>query len=182
GEKNALKGSDAASVQGREPMSSASPSAPPAAGFAVAAETAYQERLVSERPVAMPQKTFDAGEHTFILTQKSDTSVEVTLSPPGVGKLNIEVVLNKGVINAHIVAADSTGVEAIERSLPRILQVLADEGIAVGGFNVSLKGGGQQEKEARQADEMPISDSAASVAPDTAHTINHASGLVNIFV
>ena len=184
-ERNALKGNDAEFIPVREPAPSAEPAPPPGGGFAGAVqETTHPAHpTIPAGPAVMPQKSFDVGEHSFVLTRKSDTSVEVTLSPPGVGKLDIEVVLAKGVINANIVAADSKGMEAIERSLPRIVQMLADEGIAVGGFNVSLKGGGYGEREAQQAeDRTPESDSVISVAPEVARSSVTTSGLVSIFV
>jgi len=182
-ERNALKESDMEFIPVREPAPSVEP-VPAGAGFAGAVqEAAHPTNLIPASPAAMPQKLFEVGDHSFILTRKSDTSVELTLSPPGVGKLNIEVVLSKGIINANIFAADSKGVDAIERSLPRILQMLASEGIAVGGFNVSLKGGGYQGKEAQQADDGTLkSDSVDSVAPKVARSAAAKSGLVDIFV
>ncbi len=84
--------------------------------------------------------------------------MEVTLSPPGVGKLEIEIVLDKGVVNATITAADPAGREAIERSLPQIVQALADEGMAIGGFTVSLKQQGNEQDGNAQAGKAPGSD------------------------
>ena len=180
-ERGAFTGSDAKAVQAQAPPS---PAAPAAAGFAVSlAETAQPAHTLAPpmaQPMA-PQISFEVGEHAFVLTRKSDTSVEVILSPPGVGRLEIRVALEKGVINANIVAADSIGREAIERSLPNIIQMLADEGIAVGGFNVSLKNGGYGTSETQQAASAPGDDAAFIAAPE-APRIKAKSGLVDIFV
>ena len=179
-ERGAFTGSDAKAVQ-----TPPSPAAPATAGFAVSlAETAqptHTHTFAAPEILAAPQRSFEVGEHAFVLTRKSDTSVEVILSPPGVGRLEINVALEKGVINANIIAADQAGREAIERSLPNIIQMLANEGIAVGGFNVSLKNGGYGTSETQQAASAPGDDAGFIAAPE-APRIKAKSGLVDIFV
>jgi flagellar hook-length control protein FliK len=113
------------------------PTAPPA----VPGDRNTADKAVAVRQAPLPQapRQFQFGENAFVLTRKSDTSVEVTLAPPGVGKLEIEVVLDKGIVHANITAADPAGREAVARSLPHILDALARDGLAIGGFTVSLK-------------------------------------------
>lgn len=122
-------------------------------------------------------------EKAFVITRKSDTSIEVTLAPPGVGKLEIEVVLEKGVVNARIIAADSAGRDAVARSLPHIVEALARDGMNVGGFTVSLKGrrdgtgdapahGAPRDPEGRHLSAVPPASSASAAS----------AGLVDIFV
>ena len=108
----------------------ANPNASPSVAAARnAGESVHVSRpSMPEPPASQAQRTFQAGENAFVLTRKSDTSMEVTLSPPGVGKLEIEIVLDKGVVNATITAADPAGRDAIERSLPQIVQALARRG------------------------------------------------------
>ena len=122
-------------------------------------------------------------EKAFVITRKSDTSVEVTLAPPGVGKLEIEVVLEKGIINARILAADSAGREAITRSLPQIVEALARDGMNVGGFTVSLKerrdreGGSPGHGALRDPGLRPLSAVTLAASASAA-----SAGLVDIFV
>ena len=107
----------------------------------------------------------------------------MTLAPPGVGKLEIEVVLEKGVVNARITAADPAGREAIARSLPQIVEALARDGMNVGGFTVSLKErrdrtgnapahGASRDPDARLMSAVTPAASASAVS----------AGLVDIFV
>jgi hypothetical protein len=152
-----------------------------------AAEAAPAPRPPMQAPVAAPpQRTFHAGENAFVLTRKSDTSVEITLSPPGVGRLEIEVVVDKGVVNANITAADPAGREAIERSLPQIMQALADEGMAIGGFTVSLKQGDGRDGDTQagnaQAGKGPGDGSSGADAPGIVRSAPGRSGLVDILV
>jgi len=122
-------------------------------------------------------------EKAFVITRKSDTSVEVTLAPPGIGKLEIEVVLEKGVVNARIIAADSAGREAIARSLPQIVEALARDGMNVGGFTVSLKERRDRTEDApgRGASRDPDARLLSAVTP-AASASAASTGLVDIFV
>jgi flagellar hook-length control protein FliK len=118
--------------------------------------------------------------------------VEVTLSPPGIGKLEIEVVLDKGIVNANITAADPAGRDAITRSLPQILEALARDGMAIGGFTVSLKqrkdqaadapaGRASGNAPARAAAPAAVSTGAAEPGHDD-HIVYASTGLVDLFV
>ncbi|MBI5575064.1 MAG: flagellar hook-length control protein FliK [Deltaproteobacteria bacterium] len=132
---------------------------------------------------AQGQKTVRFGEHDFVIQRKSDTSVEVTLSPPGVGKLEIEVVLEKGVVNARITAADSAGRELIARNLPDIVEALARDGMNIGGFTVSLKDRRDRSGEARQHGASSESEERIRAAASPGAPANaSSSGLVNLFV
>ncbi|HEX7519747.1 MAG TPA: flagellar hook-length control protein FliK [Candidatus Deferrimicrobium sp.] len=143
------------------------------------------ERPASFRPVvpASDPGVIRSEEKAFVITRKSDTSVEVTLAPPGVGKLEIEVVLEKGVVNARILAADSAGREAIARSLPQIVEALARDGMNVGGFTVSLKerrdrtGGESGHGALRDPDSRLLSAVTQAASASAA-----SAGLVDIFV
>jgi len=157
----------------------------PVAAPAVDGNRGGAERPATPRPVGLAS---DPGvirleEKAFVITRKSDTSVEVTLAPPGVGKLEIEVVLEKGVVNARITAADSAGREAIARSLPQIVEALARDGMNIGGFTVSLK-----ERRERMGDAPAHGASRdpdarlPSAVPPAGSTPAASAGLVDIFI
>ena len=154
-----------------------------------AMQAADGNRGVAERPAA-PRPVAPASdpgvvrfeENAFIITRKSDTSVEVTLAPPGVGKLEIEVVLEKGVVNARITAADSAGREAIARSLPQIVDALARDGMNVGGFTVSLKERRDRPEDAPGRGPSRHPDARLLSAVPAASASAASAGLVDIFV
>jgi len=110
-----------------------------AAASAPEGQPAEKAAPVRNAPLSPSPRTVRFEENAFVITRKSDTSVDVTLSPPGVGKLTIEIALEKGVVNARITAADPAGREAIERNLPNIVETLARDGMNIGGFTVSLR-------------------------------------------
>ncbi len=65
----------------------------------------------------------------------------VRLEPDGLGKLDMDLRLNKGVVTAQIQVADDATKTLFERNAQQIVDALVREGISVGGFTVSLKDG-----------------------------------------
>ncbi|MBI4620055.1 MAG: flagellar hook-length control protein FliK [Desulfobacterales bacterium] len=85
-----------------------------------------------------PESTYIPG-NAFIVTRKDDASIDVFLGTKSLGKLHIELTLDKGMINAHINVSDTIGKELIVNNLHNILNTLNNEGLNVGSFSVSLK-------------------------------------------
>jgi hypothetical protein len=75
----------------------------------------------------------------FVLQKKGDACIEVSLEPEGLGKIDIELTLDRGIVNAQINTSESIGKEIIERNLYAILNSLIDEGLNIGSFSVSLR-------------------------------------------
>jgi hypothetical protein len=75
----------------------------------------------------------------FELPKKAGASIEVSLEPEGLGKIDIELTLNRGIVNAQINTSEILSKEIIERNLHAILSSLIDEGLNIGNFSVSLR-------------------------------------------
>ncbi|MCG6550862.1 MAG: flagellar hook-length control protein FliK, partial [Candidatus Magnetominusculus sp. LBB02] len=108
----------------------------------VVGKTAHTEApatATDEKLAVGGSKTIDLDGNKFTIMRKSETSISVKLEPDGIGKLDISVNVNKGVLNANISAADATAKGIIEKNLHEIVNALAKEGLTVGGFTVSLK-------------------------------------------
>jgi hypothetical protein len=80
---------------------------------------------------------------SFTVITQSRTSMEISLEPAGLGKLDLELNLNHDRLQGQITVQDNTGKELIERNLPQLLSDLAREGLQIGGFTVSLKNQGK---------------------------------------
>ncbi len=65
--------------------------------------------------------------------------IEITLKPDGIGKLDIEVNIEKGLINTQINVSEIIGKELLERNLNGFLTNLIDEGLNIGSFSVLLR-------------------------------------------
>jgi len=80
-------------------------------------------------------------DDTLMKTGVDDTSLRVSAEHPGIGKLDIELVLHKGLINGQINVFDAAGKEAIERNLYGIVNMLVRDGLSIGGLSVFLRDG-----------------------------------------
>ncbi|NOZ68086.1 MAG: flagellar hook-length control protein FliK [Deferribacteres bacterium] len=75
----------------------------------------------------------------IVYIAKGNNRLGVTVENETVGKLNINVTLNKGVINVHINAADNATREFVQNNIQHIVDSLAKSGVSVGGFSVGLR-------------------------------------------
>ncbi|MBF0486642.1 MAG: flagellar hook-length control protein FliK [Nitrospirae bacterium] len=125
-------------------------------------------------------KTIELNGNKFTIMRKGDTSIEVKLEPDGMGKLDIHVNVEKGVLNANISASDASAKGIIEKNLHEIVGALAKEGLTVGGFTVSLKDRGGNFKEGKnensanksQKEQRQIQPVAVSGYVKTGYKIN----------
>jgi len=113
---------------------------------------------------------------------KDGNRLAVKFEQDGLGKLDIDLRLNKGMINAHFQAADDTTKTLIENNMQQIVDSLLKAGLSVGGFSVSLKGGGQQnmtrdEYHGKTEQAAGGTGTVAALAPRVA-----SNSLVSIFI
>ncbi len=147
-------------------------------GGAVVTHRAFESGMSS------PMRAANSAEvlETAPAIVKDGNRLAVKFEQDGLGKLDIDLRLNKGIINAQIQVADDSTKTLIENNMQRIMDSLLQAGLSVGGFSVSLKGGGQQnmEQEEYSGKTGPSTERAGMVtalAPRMA-----ASSLVSIFI
>ena len=123
----------------------------------------------------------NAFDHAVTI-MKDGNRLAVQLDHSGLGKLDINLSLDKGTVNAHINVADDATKKIIENNMQQIVNSILGEGVSVGGFSVSLRqqrnwdGSNQyQQNETRQS-------SNAGEPPVVSSSNNVAHGLVNIFI
>ncbi|NWF52154.1 MAG: flagellar hook-length control protein FliK, partial [Nitrospirae bacterium] len=95
----------------------------------------YMDFNAPDKPLSLDDKYNDL----YTISKKGDASIEISLEPNGMGEIDIELVLDKGVINAQINASENIGKEFIEKNLDNIMRVLISEGLHIGSFSVSLQ-------------------------------------------
>jgi hypothetical protein len=82
-------------------------------------------------------------EYYVTVKKQTSSTMEISLEPAGLGKLDIELNLNQDRLQGQIMVNDNAGKQLIEQNLPQLLSDLAREGLQVGGFTVSLKDQGR---------------------------------------
>jgi|GEM_PF-5872683 len=134
------------------------------------------------RPEALSASA-NADGARFIITRHDARSIELTLHPEGLGKLDIGLVVEKGVLHAQIQASHPAGKELVEKNISEIINALGQEGIMVGGFSVSLRNNGNEwgRQERDSYPDRPASEMSDSVQ-EIPHTAKIDNSAVSIFV
>lgn len=127
-------------------------------------------------------KAVDAADGMISITHDG-ARLTVSLEPDGLGKMDLNLSLHKGLVTGQIQVADNATRNIIENNMHEIVSALLKEGISVGGFSVSLKNGGFENGDpdgpGRPAKGRDDEVSAATTSPVSEIK---TAGLVSIFV
>ncbi len=82
---------------------------------------------------------FNALLDKIFYVVKGNNRLGVTVEHDNLGRLNINLSLDKGVVNVHINTSDKAVREFVESNIQYIVDSLAKNGVSVGGFSVALK-------------------------------------------
>ena len=86
----------------------------------------------------------DFGQKIMWLAGNDKQSAQMTLNPPQMGPIDISLNIDKGNATASFVSPNADVREAIETALPRLREMFASAGIALGQTNVSSESFKQQ--------------------------------------
>lgn len=119
---------------------------------------------------------------TMVTIVKDGTTLAVKFEPHGLGKLDINLSLEKGMVHGNINVHDEATKKLIENNMQQILDGLQKEGLSVGGFSVSLQKGDSR----AWSGENGYRNSAKAGAAETEAVRNAdriaSNGLVSIFI
>jgi len=72
-------------------------------------------------------------------------SAEIRLDPPELGSLDIKIKINNDVAAVHITSANSHVRDALETAIPKLREMFAESGVALGDVNVRQESFSQQQ-------------------------------------
>jgi len=114
-------------------------------GNSVTPEKTTGPKLTSMEQAQGAAKMVLSQDQPFTIKKYSPDSMEVSLEPEGLGKVNIELKLTDHHLNAQIMVNDLQGKDLLEKNLPHLLNELGKGGLQIGEFSVSLKNQGQDQ-------------------------------------
>lgn len=147
----AVAGKTAESAARELPLQAAQPELQPAAPMVshapMEARSVERESMVVSTPVTTPTWHEDIGGKVTMLIGKEATSAELVLTPPHLGRVEVQLSVNGDQTSATFVAATPAAREALEQALPKLREFLADAGInltqaSVGGDAQAGQGNG----------------------------------------
>jgi len=95
-------------------------------------------------PVMQPGWADEVGSRMLLMTGKNLAKAELILTPPHLGRVEISLSVTGERASAHFVTATPDAREALEQSLPRLREVMAQAGIDLNQVNISANNAGQQ--------------------------------------
>ncbi len=127
-------------------MSAPTPAASTETGFAAAVQQASD--LVSV-PVRDPAWAEQIGERVLLMAGRQMTSAEIRLTPAELGPLRVQVSVDDGAANVTFQAQHAVTRDAIEQALPRLRELLAENGLSLGQASVGEQGVAEGQREER---------------------------------
>jgi len=130
--------------------------------------------------VSNPTEQFD---HKVSIVRNGNR-LAVQFEPDGLGKLDIDLRLDKGIVNAQIRVSDESTRSLIEGNMRQIMDGLMKEGLSVGGLSVALRenGSGDRQNNGWNGEGQNAQNAnEPSPAGEVTRSLT-ARGLINIFV
>lgn len=171
-----------------EPHKEAMPAALGGSVGAAAAPVAHPAAVVTTR---VGDHAWDQalGDRLVWMAGQNHQVAQLHLNPPELGPLQVTLTLNHDQASAQFVSGHALVRDAIEAALPRLREMLADNGIALGNTSVSADAFREQAQQQQQQQHAPRAYPAAGAganagaAMDSAGTqlLRAARGLVDTF-
>jgi flagellar hook-length control protein FliK len=130
--------------------------------------------------------TFNEVVDKITYLVKGGTKMNVKVESESLGKLNINVSIEKGLVNVHINSADKAVRELVESNMQQIVDSLSKNGVSVGGFSVGLRNNKNNESNENmngngRGNSFSLDRTKEREYISTASRVTHNNGLVNIF-
>ncbi|MDT0618250.1 flagellar hook-length control protein FliK [Salinisphaera sp. P385] len=139
-------------------------------------------------PGGTPPTPQALSDQVFVAVQRGDQQIELMLEPADLGRLRIQLQLDGDQVNLQFQSANPAAREAIESALPRLREMLADQGLQLGETAVGDQGHGARrqpgEPAAPRHDGTPVSEPALTPSPgDVATGADPATaqGLIDLY-
>lgn len=100
-----------------------------------------QVPLQLSRDVAADQ----VAERVQMMMSKNLKNIDIRLDPPELGRLQIRMNMNGDGATVHFTVANQGARDIIEQSMPRLREMLAQQGVQLGDTSVQQQASGQQQ-------------------------------------
>jgi hypothetical protein len=169
---------------GRSVLTSATP--PP---FAATAASSSSPQWVASQIHTSPGKpgwNEALGERVTWMAGNKVQNAELRLNPAELGPVRVHISIDDGNATVNFTAQHPLTRDAIEQALPRLREMLADQGLSLQNTNVSEQGKGEEHSGPRRQDDAPAFASdrngpAGNADGNVLPAARQAAGLVDLF-
>lgn len=120
--------------------------------------------LPVQTPVGAQGWDADVGNRLVWMAGRQESRAELVLTPPQMGRIEVSLTVSGDQATATFVSASPAVREALENALPRLREILAEAGVALGQTQVGSESAGQQAGERQNKDNSPRGDARAEDA------------------
>ncbi|MGX1924462.1 flagellar hook-length control protein FliK [Vibrio sp. NH-7] len=105
------------------------------------ADQTAQVPLQLNREIASDQ----VAERVQMMMSKNLKNIDIRLDPPELGRMQIRMNMNGDGATVHFTVANQQARDALEQSMPRLREMLAQQGVQLGDTSVQQQSSGQQQ-------------------------------------
>lgn len=117
-----------------------------------------------ETPLGQPGWNREVGETLTWMASNHKQQAELVLTPPQLGRIEVSMTIEGDQLNATFASANAAVREALENSLPRLREVLAEAGITLGDTHV----GAETRREEKPSNARNAHNTATNTGRDSA--------------
>lgn len=128
-------------------------------------------RMVLDQPLTSPGWSEALGKRVLVMTDTQVRSAEIRMDPPELGPIEVQLTVKDDKAHVAFQAQHALTRDAIESALPRLREMLAEQGLALGQTTVSDQSAGES-RGSRQdgSDQSFANDSGSGEIDDIAPT------------
>ncbi|CAM2789493.1 flagellar hook-length control protein FliK [Vibrio diazotrophicus] len=92
------------------------------------------------------------AERVQVMLSKNLKNIDIRLDPPELGRMHIRMNMNGDGATVHFTVANQQARDALEQSMPRLREMLNNQGVQLGDTSVQQQSSGQQQRYAASGD------------------------------
>ncbi|QIA62806.1 hypothetical protein GT360_04430 [Vibrio astriarenae] len=119
-------------------------SAPTAQATRAEVNTA-QGSVVISQAMSAEQMAEKANERVQVMLSKNLKNIDIRLDPPELGRMQIRMNMNGDTTTVHFTVANNQARDVVEQAMPRLREMLAQQGLQLGDTSVQQQSAGQQQ-------------------------------------
>ncbi|ELI5417534.1 flagellar hook-length control protein FliK [Vibrio parahaemolyticus] len=112
-------------------------------GVAARAEAAQQAQLPLQLTKELANE--QVAEKVQMMMSKNLKNLDIRLDPPELGRMQIRMTMNNDLANVHFTVTNPQARDIIEQTLPRLREMLAQQGMQLADSSVQQQSSGQQQ-------------------------------------
>ncbi|MDF2153736.1 flagellar hook-length control protein FliK [Vibrio sp. CAU 1672] len=93
------------------------------------------------------------AEKVQMMMSKNLKNLDIRLDPPELGRMQIRMTMNNDLANVHFTVTNPQAREIIEQTLPRLREMLAQQGMQLADSSVQQQNSGQQQRQYAASDQ-----------------------------